>query len=49
MLGALAIYFMNFLNGRGRNANIANSWLEAHRSILENNFALVGDDGTVVS
>ncbi len=41
----VTIYVANFLVGRGKNAKIARVWFDAHRQILEDNFALVGDDG----
>ena len=31
--------------GRSRNAKLASGWLAAHRSLLEENFAALGDDG----
>jgi len=41
----LLIYFVNYTLGKQKNMKIANSWLAAHRQLLEENFALVGDDG----
>lgn len=40
----LIVYFANFAMGRSKNVKIANSWLIAHKSFLEENFALIGDD-----
>ncbi|KAF7489484.1 Coiled-coil domain-containing protein 47 [Sarcoptes scabiei] len=41
---ALIIYFVNYASGRSKNTKIATFWLEKNREILEQNFALVGDD-----
>lgn len=41
----LMIYFANYAMGKNKNVKIANAWLSAHKSFLEENFALVGDDG----
>jgi len=38
------VYFINYAMGKSKNIKIANSWLSAHRQLLEENFALVGDD-----
>lgn len=43
-IGGLVVYFINYTMGKNKNIKIANSWLAAHRSFLEDNFALVGDD-----
>uniref|UniRef100_A0A182NP07 PAT complex subunit CCDC47 n=1 Tax=Anopheles dirus TaxID=7168 RepID=A0A182NP07_9DIPT len=45
MLAGLMAYFANYLVGNKKNSAIANQWLSIHRSLLEDNFALVGDDG----
>uniref|UniRef100_A0A336M334 PAT complex subunit CCDC47 n=1 Tax=Culicoides sonorensis TaxID=179676 RepID=A0A336M334_CULSO len=45
MLVGLFAYFSNYIVGRSRNSKIANMWLSTHRSLLEENFVLVGDDG----
>lgn len=45
MLVGLFAYFSNYIVGRSRNSKIANTWLTQHRSLLEENFVLVGDDG----
>lgn len=45
MLAGILAYFANFLLGKGKNTKIVNSWLATHRSLLEDNFVLVGDDG----
>ncbi|RWS04773.1 coiled-coil domain-containing protein 47-like protein [Dinothrombium tinctorium] len=45
MIAGLFVYFLNFMTGRNKNQRLANAWLNAHRELLESNFALVGDDG----
>ncbi|CAD5117264.1 DgyrCDS6056 [Dimorphilus gyrociliatus] len=45
MLSGLAVYFLNFLAGKSKNHRIAQSWLNAHKKLLSDNFAIVGDDG----
>lgn len=45
MLSGLAVYFLNFLTGKTKNHRIAQSWLNAHKKLLSDNFAVVGDDG----
>lgn len=44
-IAGLLVYFVNYAMGKNKNIKIANSWLLAHKSFLEDNFALVGDDG----
>ncbi|KAJ8935640.1 hypothetical protein NQ318_010548 [Aromia moschata] len=46
MICGLIIYFINFATGRNKNNKIAYTWFQTHRQILEDNFSLVGDDGT---
>lgn len=46
MISGLLAYFVNFGLGRNKNSKIANAWLQTHRQLLEENFALVGDDGS---
>lgn len=43
-LVGLLIYFVNYAMGKNKNSTIANSWLMAHKTFLEEQFALVGDD-----
>lgn len=43
-IAGLICYFINYAMGKGKNIKIANSWLSAHKQLLEENFALVGDD-----
>lgn len=45
MLAGLAVYFGNFVAGRNKNHRLATAWFNAHRPLLLENFALVGDDG----
>lgn len=46
MLAGLGVYLLNFLHGKNKNHKLAQAWLNAHRSILEEQFSIVGDDGT---
>lgn len=45
MIAGLLVYFINFIAGRNKNQKLAMAWFNSHKQILENNFALVGDDG----
>lgn len=45
MIAGLVVYFINFIVGKSKNQKLANAWYNSHRSLLEQNFALVGDDG----
>ncbi|XP_055713303.1 PAT complex subunit CCDC47 [Phlebotomus papatasi] len=45
MIAGLFAYFANFFMGKSKNTKLANLWLSTHRSLLEENFVLVGDDG----
>lgn len=45
MIVGLLAYFVNYMLGRTKNSKIANLWLSTHRSLLEDNFLLIGDDG----
>lgn len=45
MLAGLLAYFANYLFGNRKNSSIANLWLSTHKSLLEDNFVLIGDDG----
>ena len=42
MLAGLGVYFLNFLQGKNKNHKLAQSWLNAHRDLLEQNFSIVG-------
>ncbi|KAF8357635.1 ccdc-47 [Pristionchus pacificus] len=41
----LLVYLTNYLAGRAANQSIAFSWVDNHRDRLEEQFAVVGDDG----
>ncbi|KAK9708819.1 PAT complex subunit CCDC47 [Popillia japonica] len=45
MIAGLVVYFLNFATGKSKNTKIANAWFQSHRTLLEDNFSLVGDDG----
>lgn len=45
MVVGLIVYFINFATGRSKNMKLANTWFQTHKSLLEEQFALVGDDG----
>ncbi|XP_014255702.1 coiled-coil domain-containing protein 47 isoform X2 [Cimex lectularius] len=45
MIAGLAVYFINFFTGKAKNSKMANIWYSTHKSMLEENFSLVGDDG----
>lgn len=45
MIAGLVVYALNFFTGKSKNNKLANAWLASHRSLLEENFSLVGDDG----
>lgn len=47
MMSGLIVYFINFATGKSKNTKIANIWFQTHRQILEDNFSLVGDDGSI--
>lgn len=47
MLAGLGVYFLNFLQGKSKNHKLAQSWLSAHRDILEQNFSIVGRQLTI--
>ncbi|XP_056629966.1 PAT complex subunit CCDC47 [Diorhabda sublineata] len=47
MLSGLVVYFINFVTGKSKNGKIANTWFNTHRQLLEDNFSLVGDDGSL--
>ncbi|XP_060598185.1 PAT complex subunit CCDC47-like [Ruditapes philippinarum] len=46
MLAGLGVYFLNFLAGKTKNSKLAQAWLTSHKQLLEDNFTIVGDDGT---
>ncbi|RZF47245.1 hypothetical protein LSTR_LSTR004954 [Laodelphax striatellus] len=45
MVAGLVVYFLNFFAGKSKNNKLANIWYSTHRTMLEENFSLVGDDG----
>lgn len=49
MLAGLGVYFLNFLQGKSKNHKLAQSWLSAHRDILEQNFSIVGKNLQVLT
>lgn len=49
MITGLLAYFSNYFVGRAKNSKIANLWLDTHKSFLEDNFVLIGDDGKIES
>jgi len=46
MIVGIVVYFLNFFTGKTKNQKIANVWFNSHRTLLESQFTLVGDDGT---
>uniref|UniRef100_A0A0R3RU90 PAT complex subunit CCDC47 n=1 Tax=Elaeophora elaphi TaxID=1147741 RepID=A0A0R3RU90_9BILA len=46
VLAVLAVYMLNYIFGRTKNRNIANKWFMDVTPLLEEQFTLVGDDGT---
>ncbi|XP_050533658.1 PAT complex subunit CCDC47 [Daktulosphaira vitifoliae] len=46
IIGIIA-YFANFFYGRSNNARLADIWFKTHKSLLDDNFSLVGDDGKI--
>lgn len=44
MISGLLVYFTNYFIGRNKNSKLASLWLQTHRSLLEDNFAMIGDD-----
>ncbi|XP_044738842.1 PAT complex subunit CCDC47 [Chrysoperla carnea] len=49
MITGLFVYFVNFFTGKAKNTRLANAWLQTHKSLLDDNFSLVGDDGKLES
>lgn len=47
MMSGLLAYFANYFIGKNKNSKLANLWLSTHRSLLEDNFVLIGDDGNL--
>jgi hypothetical protein len=42
MIAGLLVYSLNFCAGKSKNNKLANAWFTSHRSLLEENFSLVG-------
>ena len=42
MLAGLGVYFLNFLAGKTKNGKLAQTWFTSHKSLLEENFSIVG-------
>jgi hypothetical protein len=42
MIAGLVVYTLNFFAGKSKNNKLANAWFASHRSLLEENFSLVG-------
>jgi len=45
ILAGLVLYFINFFVGRAKNQKIAETWYSTFKQLLQDNFAMVGDDG----
>lgn len=43
MLAGLMTYFANYFVGKNKNTKLAQKWLQTHKSLLDDNFALVGN------
>lgn len=43
-ISGLLCYFANYFVGRNKNSKIASLWLQTHRTLLEDNFAVIGDE-----
>ena len=43
MVTGLVVYLTNFMMGRAKNARLAQAWFQSHKSLLEENFVLVGE------
>ena len=42
MLTGLGVYLINFLAGKAKNGKLSTAWLTAHKALLEEHFAIVG-------
>ncbi|XP_031568494.1 coiled-coil domain-containing protein 47-like isoform X2 [Actinia tenebrosa] len=45
-LAGLVAYALNFFAGRNKNSKLATAWFKSNKELLENNFHIVGDDGS---
>lgn len=43
MVAGLVVYFINFATGKSKNSKLANTWFQTHRTLLEEQFSLVGN------
>ncbi len=48
LMAFIFVYLINFLYGKSKNYRFVQAWFNAHRELLERNFAVVGDDGSSV-
>jgi len=46
MIAGLIAYLLNYVWGKSKNSLIANAWYGANKELLDEQFHLVGDDGT---
>ncbi|CAB4011539.1 coiled-coil domain-containing 47-like, partial [Paramuricea clavata] len=46
MIAGLAAYALNFFAGRSKNSKLATAWMKYNRTIMQDNFSIVGDDGS---
>ena len=46
MIIGIVVFFLNFFTGKSKNQKMENQLFKTHRSPLESQFSLVGDDGT---
>lgn len=44
-LVGIIVYATNFFAGKNKNSRLATSWFKHHKTLLEQQFAIVGDDG----
>ncbi|XP_065220109.1 PAT complex subunit CCDC47 [Planococcus citri] len=45
LLMGILIYFTNFIIGKHKNSEMVTAWFNTNKSLLNDNFAFVGDDG----
>ncbi|KAK7575547.1 hypothetical protein V9T40_011833 [Parthenolecanium corni] len=45
LIAGIVIYFANFIRGKQKNSKLVAAWFSTNKSLLNDNFALVGDDG----
>ncbi|KAK7601859.1 hypothetical protein V9T40_009300 [Parthenolecanium corni] len=49
LIAGIVIYFANFIRGKQKNSNLVIAWFNTNKSLLNDNFSLVGDDGKVTT